>query len=108
LTAGRIRPWRAGDLFASIDNCLSSVKLDHYTEPEVAMGRNEEEKIAELAEKNSDFKGLVQEHRMLDEKLKEFDRKVYLTPDEEIERKRLQKLKLAKKDRIAEILSGHS
>ena len=43
--------------------------------------------------------------RERDEKLKEFGRKVYLTPDEEIERKRLQKLKLAKKDRIAQRLS---
>lgn len=72
------------------------------------MGMSEEDKIAELAGKDPDFRSLVQEHRTLDEKLKEFDRKVYLTPDEEIERKRLQKLKLAKKDRIAEILSGHS
>lgn len=46
------------------------------------------------------------EHRTLDGKLKEFDRKVYLSPDEEMERKRLQKLKLAKKDKIAQRLSG--
>jgi len=31
---------------------------------------------------------------------------VYLTPDEEMERKRLQKLKLAKKDQIARILTS--
>jgi uncharacterized protein YdcH (DUF465 family) len=43
---------------------------------------------------------------MLDGKLKEFDRKVYLSPNEEMERKRLQKLKLAKKDKIAQRLSG--
>ena len=40
------------------------------------------------------------------EKLKELDRKVYLLPDEEVERKRLQKLKLARKDKIARILNG--
>jgi hypothetical protein len=31
---------------------------------------------------------------------------VYLTPDEEMERKRLQKLKLAKKDMIARMLTS--
>ncbi len=69
-------------------------------------GQSQEEKIATLIEKDPEFKTLVQEHRMLDEKLKEFDRKVYLSPDEEMERKRLQKLKLAKKDKIAQRLSG--
>ena len=69
-------------------------------------GRSQEEKIAALAEQDPEFKSLVEEHRMLDGKLKEFDRKIYLSPDEEMERKRLQKLKLAKKDRIAQRLSG--
>lgn len=68
--------------------------------------RSQEEKIAALAEQDPELKALVQEHRSLDEKLKEFDRKVYLSPDEEMERKKLQKLKLAKKDRIAQRLSG--
>jgi uncharacterized protein YdcH (DUF465 family) len=70
------------------------------------MGQTQEAKMAALIEKNPDFKNLVQEHRMLDDKLKELDRKVYLTPDEEMERKRLQKLKLAKKDQIARILTS--
>ncbi len=70
------------------------------------MGQTQEAKMAALIEKNPEFKSLVQEHRMLDDKLKELDRKVYLTPDEEMERKRLQKLKLAKKDQIARILTG--
>jgi uncharacterized protein YdcH (DUF465 family) len=70
-------------------------------------GPSQEEKITALIEKDPELKTLVQEHRMLDEKLKEFDRKVYLSPDEEMERKKLQKLKLAKKDKIAQRLSGH-
>ena len=75
-------------------------------DPEVPMGgRSQEEKITALAEKDPEFKTLIQEHRLLDEKLKEFDRKVYLSPDEEMERKKLQKLKLVKKDKIAQILS---
>ncbi|MGE5663718.1 MAG: DUF465 domain-containing protein [Deltaproteobacteria bacterium] len=70
------------------------------------MGQSQEARIAALAEKDPAFKTLVQEHRSLDDKLKEFDRKVYLSPDEEMERKRLAKLKLAKKDKIAQLLAG--
>lgn len=40
------------------------------------------------------------EHRELEARLEELDREVYLTPDEQFERKRIQKLKLQKKDRI--------
>ena len=83
---------------------LHSNIMPHPEEP--MEGRSQEEKIAALVEKDPEFKALVQEHRILDGKLKEFDRKIYLSPDEEKERKRLQKLKLAKKDRIAQMLSG--
>jgi uncharacterized protein YdcH (DUF465 family) len=72
---------------------------------EVPMGQSQDEKMAALIARDPEFKALVEEHRMLDEKLKDLDRKVYLLPDEEVERKRLQKLKLAKKDKIAQILS---
>ena len=70
------------------------------------MGQSQEAKIAALADKDPAFKTLVQEHRSLDDKLKELDRKVYLSPDEEMERKRLAKLKLAKKDKIAQLIAG--
>ncbi len=70
------------------------------------MGQSQDVKMAALIEKNPEFRNLVHEHRMLDDKLKEYDRKVYLTPDEEIERKKLQKLKLAKKDQIARMLTS--
>ncbi|MBE0603865.1 MAG: YdcH family protein [Deltaproteobacteria bacterium] len=62
--------------------------------------------MAGLIANDPDFKALVEEHRLLDEKLKELDRKVYLLPEEELERKRLQKLKLARKDKIAQILNS--
>lgn len=70
------------------------------------MGQSQEAKMAALLEASPEFKNLVHEHRVLDDQLKEYDRKVYLTPDEEMERKRLQKLKLAKKDQIARMLTG--
>ena len=70
------------------------------------MALNPEEKMAERMAVDPEFKTLVEEHRSLDEKLKELDKKAYLLPDEEIERKRLQKLKLARKDKIAQILNS--
>jgi len=85
---------------------MSSDRLKNHLKLEAPMGQTQEAKMAALIEKNPEFKSLVQEHRMLDDKLKELDRKVYLTPDEEMERKRLQKLKLAKKDQIARILTS--
>jgi uncharacterized protein YdcH (DUF465 family) len=73
---------------------------------EVPMGQSLDEKMAGLIARDPEFKALVDEHRQFDEKLKELDRKVYLLPDEEVERKRLQKLKLARKDKIAQILNA--
>ncbi len=63
-------------------------------------------KLAALIVDNPEVRELVEEHRVLDDTLKGLDKKVYLLPDEEVERKRLQKLKLAKKDKIAEILTA--
>ena len=49
---------------------------------------------------------LEAEHRELEARLAALDRHVYLTPDEQLERKRIQKLKLQKKDEILRISSG--
>lgn len=64
-----------------------------------------EEEVMELLRKeNDEFKKLHEDHRNLENLLAEIDRKVYLTAEEEVERKRIQKLKLIKKDRMAEIV----
>jgi uncharacterized protein YdcH (DUF465 family) len=70
------------------------------------MDQSLEEKTAALVAKDPEFKALVEEHRVLDETLRELDRKVYLLPDEEVERKRLHKLKLALKDKITQFLTA--
>ena len=72
-----------------------------------------EQEIIELLKKeNEEFKKLEEEHRNLKSTLAEIDRKVYLTTEEEVERKKVQKLKLIKKDRMAELIreyrKGHS
>ncbi|MGF1511858.1 MAG: YdcH family protein [Myxococcota bacterium] len=43
---------------------------------------------------------LRREHQRLDERIQSLDRCVYLSPAEQVERKRLQKLKLVKKDQM--------
>ena len=48
---------------------------------------------------------LREEHRSLDARVQEMSSRRYLTPTEEYELKRLQKLKLAKKDEIAMLLA---
>ena len=46
------------------------------------------------------IENLKHEHAELDRQLVEFDSRAYLTPEEQLERKRIQKLKLLKKDQI--------
>ena len=64
----------------------------------------EQEIVENLKGQNEEFKKLLEEHHQLEGLLTEIDRKVYLTPEEEVERKRIQKQKLQKKDRMAEMI----
>jgi uncharacterized protein YdcH (DUF465 family) len=64
----------------------------------------ENEIVECLKKENEEFRKLSEEHRSLDGLLSEIDSKRYLTPEEEIERKRIQKQKLLKKDRMAELV----
>jgi uncharacterized protein len=71
------------------------------------MERREEELIQLYAAHDEELKALYVKHQELKQKLEVFRRKIHLTPDEEIEEKRIQKLKLASKDRMMEILNRH-
>lgn len=64
----------------------------------------EEVLVAKLRVENSEFQKWEQEHRKLEDSLMSFEIHRYLTPEEEVERKRIQKLKLAAKDRMMEIV----
>jgi uncharacterized protein len=57
-----------------------------------------------LLKDSEEFRKISDEHHQLDTLLSEMDRKVYLTPEEEVERKKLQKQKLFKKDAMAEMI----
>ncbi len=49
----------------------------------------------------------MQEHQEFERRLEEFNRRPYLTAEETLERKRLQKLKLAGRDKIEQILAKY-
>lgn len=53
---------------------------------------------------NEEFRQLLEEHKALERLLEELDKFRYLTAEQEVERKNLQKQKLLKKDRMAAIL----
>lgn len=65
---------------------------------------SEEVLRAKLRTENSEFQHLEQEHRRIDKELMNFEIHVYLSPEEEFERRRLQKLKLAAKDKMTEMI----
>ena len=71
------------------------------------MEKKDEELIQSLLEREPELQQYYREHSDLEKQLGAFQQKHYLTPEEEVEKKRLQKLKLAGKDKIMEILSRH-
>jgi uncharacterized protein YdcH (DUF465 family) len=60
--------------------------------------------IDRLRETNHEFRELEQAHRKLDGELEELKKQHVLTPQEEVTKKQLQKEKLAKKDKMAELI----
>jgi uncharacterized protein YdcH (DUF465 family) len=71
------------------------------------MEKKDEELIQTLLEREPELRRYYEEHVALERQLGVYQQKHYLTPDEELEKKRLQKLKLAGKDKIMEILSRY-
>ena len=64
--------------------------------------------IVEQAKRDNDeFRQLLEEHEAYEVQLLNFMESGYLSSEQEVERKRLQKLKLAGKDRMMEILSQY-
>ena len=57
-----------------------------------------------LRESSTEFRELEQTHHRLDVELAELQKRHVLTPQEELVKKQLQKEKLAKKDRMAELI----
>ena len=57
--------------------------------------------VQNLSASTNDYDDLLREHRRYEDRLEELGTKSWLTPDEELEEKRLKKLKLQIKDRLA-------
>jgi len=64
----------------------------------------EEPLAKKLLAENEVFQRLSAEHRRYEQQLADFDRLLHLLPEQELERRRIQKLKLAGKDRMAAIV----
>ena len=71
------------------------------------MEAREETLVRQLADHDEELRALYEEHLALKRRLEDFRHKLYLTTEEELERKRIQKLKLASKDRMMAIVWRH-
>jgi uncharacterized protein len=71
------------------------------------MEAREEALVRQLADHDEELKALYQEHLELKHRLEDFRHKLFLTSEEELEKKRIQKLKLASKDRMMAIVWRH-
>ena len=60
--------------------------------------------LTRLLTENEAFRRLWTKHQRYEEQLADLDRLHHLTPDQELERRTIQKLKLAGKDEMAAIL----
>lgn len=71
------------------------------------MEQTDELLIERYVQQDGELKQHVEDHRKLEAALEDFNKRIYLTPQEEIEKKTLQKLKLVSKDRIYSILAKY-
>jgi uncharacterized protein len=71
------------------------------------MERDDELLIERYIQQDGELKRNVEDHRKLQAALEDYNKRIYLTPQEELEKKKLQKLKLASKDRIYAILANY-
>ena len=71
------------------------------------MEAKEEQVIVSLLDQDPELRRHYEEHQALEKQLEAFHHRHYLSAAEEIEMKRIQKLKLAGKDKIMEILGRH-
>jgi uncharacterized protein YdcH (DUF465 family) len=60
--------------------------------------------IERVRQENAEFRRLLEEHQKYEAQLASYDEVRFLSSAQEVERKRLQKLKLQGKDRIIAIL----
>ena len=68
------------------------------------MAENDQVLIQQLSEENPRFRKLHEEHILFEKKLQEYEEMTYISDEEEMERKKIKKLKLAGKEEMESIL----
>ncbi|NVM56802.1 MAG: DUF465 domain-containing protein [Desulfobacterales bacterium] len=72
------------------------------------MEKRDEELIARLVKENETLRKHMEEHQEYERQLEQYNNRLYvMTAEEWMERKRIQKLKLAGRDKIERILAQH-
>lgn len=71
------------------------------------MEKSDEKLIEKYIHQDAELRRHIDEHECYEKLLENFNKRVYLTPEEEMEKKKIQKLKLLGKDRIAGILAKY-
>lgn len=62
--------------------------------------------LQSLVDNNPRFRMLYEEHILFEKQLAELDKKPFLSPQEELEKNKVKKMKLAGKDAMEQILSS--
>ncbi len=63
--------------------------------------------ISALRSENEEYQKLEEEHKKLEQSLEAVNKKKYLTPEDELEKKNIQKQKLNIKDRMAQLIKDN-
>lgn len=71
------------------------------------MEQIEEKFLVSFLDKDPELRKYYEEHLELEKKLQGYQDRPYMTPEEELEKKKIQKLKLTGKDKIMEILKKY-
>ena len=71
------------------------------------MEKRDEALIAQLVQENQTLRRYMEEHRQYEKQLEAYDKRLHLSAEEGLERRRIQKLKLAGRDRIEQILAEY-
>ncbi|OGP49941.1 MAG: DUF465 domain-containing protein [Deltaproteobacteria bacterium RBG_13_43_22] len=71
------------------------------------MEKRDEELIDQLIPENEELRKLFSEHKEFESQLDELKKRLYLSDEENREKKQIQKLKLAGRDRIEQILKDY-
>ena len=70
------------------------------------MQEKDQDLTQRLSEENPRFRKLHEEHVLFEKKLQEYEDMSYLSDEEDLERKKIQKLKLAGKDEMESMLKA--